>query len=114
MSRTWANGGPPFLNADNLNALEADVTTALGVPDAALAARVVTGATATALNATYGLANPTLTVTYNTDGTVASTVENGVTTTFTYNTDGTVHTQTRAGVTKTFTYDGNGNVTGAS
>lgn len=53
MSRTWANGGPPFLNADNLNALEADVTTALGVPDAALAARVVTGATATALNATY-------------------------------------------------------------
>lgn len=53
MSRTWANGGPPFLNADNLNALEADVTTALGVPDAALAARVVAGATATALNATY-------------------------------------------------------------
>ncbi|MGO4583654.1 hypothetical protein AB4Z38_07165 [Arthrobacter sp. 2RAF6] len=54
MSRTWVNGSPPFLNADNLNALEADVTTALGVPDAALAARVVTGATATALNATYG------------------------------------------------------------
>lgn len=55
MSRTWVNGSPPFLNADNLNALEADVTTALGVPDAALAARVVTGATATALNATYAL-----------------------------------------------------------
>lgn len=54
MSRTWSNGGPPFLNADNLNALEADVTTALGVPDAALAARVVAGATAAALNATYG------------------------------------------------------------
>src|SRR5690348_12029756 len=53
MSRTWANGGPPFLNADNLNALEADVTTALGVPDAALAGRVVAGATAAALNATY-------------------------------------------------------------
>lgn len=53
MSRTWVNGSPPFLNADNLNALETDVTTALGVPDAALAARVVTGATATALNATY-------------------------------------------------------------
>lgn len=53
MSRTWANGGPPFLNADNLNALEADVTTALGVPDAALATRVVAGATAAALNATY-------------------------------------------------------------
>lgn len=53
MSRTWVNGSPPFLNADNLNALEADVTTALGVPDAALAGRVVAGATATALNATY-------------------------------------------------------------
>jgi hypothetical protein len=53
MTRTWVNGAPPFLNADNLNALEGDVTTALGVPDAALAARVVTGATATALNATY-------------------------------------------------------------
>jgi hypothetical protein len=57
MSRTWVNGSPPFLNADNLNALEADVTTALGVPDAALAARVVTGATATALNATYAPAS---------------------------------------------------------
>ena len=58
-------------------------------------------------------ANPALTVTYNPDGTVASTVENGVTTTFTYNADGTVNTQTRAGVTRTFTYS-NGNVTGAA
>lgn len=57
MSRTWVNGAPPFLNADNLNALEADVTTALGVPDAALAGRVVAGATATALNATYAPAS---------------------------------------------------------
>jgi hypothetical protein len=53
MTRTWVDGAPPFLSAANLNALETDVTTALGVPDAALAARVVTGATATALNATY-------------------------------------------------------------
>ena len=67
-----------------------------------------------ALSTTYGFSNPTLTVTYNTDGSVASVVENGVTTSFTYNTDGTVNTQTRAGVTRTFTYDANGNVTGAS
>jgi hypothetical protein len=53
MSRTWVNGSPPFLNEANLNAMEADITTAAGVPDAALAARVVTGATAAALNATY-------------------------------------------------------------
>jgi YD repeat-containing protein len=58
--------------------------------------------------------NPTLVVTYNGDGSVASTTENGVLTTFTYNTDGTVKTQTRAGVTKTFTYDASGNVTGAA
>lgn len=69
---------------------------------------------ATELNATYAIASPVLTVTYNGDGSVASTVENGVTTTFTYNTDGTVATQTRAGTTKTFTYDANGNVTGAA
>lgn len=67
-----------------------------------------------ALNATYAIASPVLTVTYNGDGSVASTVENGVTTTFTYNTDGTVATQTRAGTTKTFTYDASGNVTGAA
>ncbi|NVC23412.1 hypothetical protein E7Z53_08145 [Kocuria salina] len=58
--------------------------------------------------------NPELAVTYNSDGTVASTTENGVTTTFTYNSDGTVATQTRAGVTRTFSYDDNGNVTGAA
>lgn len=68
----------------------------------------------TALNVTFTPANPTLTVTYNTDGSVASTVDNGVTTTFTYNTDGSVNTQTRAGVTRTFTYDASGNVTGAA
>lgn len=84
--------------------------------DALAAANINTPGTATkaALNATFVPGNPTLTVTYNTDGSVASTVENGVTTTFTYNADGTVNTQTRAGVTKTFTYDTNGNVTGAA
>jgi YD repeat-containing protein len=70
--------------------------------------------TVAAGNVAFVPGNPTLTVTYNGDGTVASTVENGVTTTFTYNADGTVNTQTRAGVTKTFTYDANGNVTGAA
>lgn len=63
--------------------------------------------------ASFVPANPTLSVSYNPDGTVASTTENGVTTTFTYNADGTVATQTRAGVTRTFTYS-NGNVTGAA
>lgn len=66
------------------------------------------------LSATFVPGNPTLVVTYNPDGSVASTTENGVLTTFTYNPDGTVNTQTRAGVTKTFTYDANGNVTGAA
>jgi YD repeat-containing protein len=84
--------------------------------DTAIAAAVNNGASATkaALNATFVPGNPTLTVTYNPDGSVATTTENGVLTTFTYNTDGTVNTQTRAGVTKTFTYDANGNVTGAA
>jgi YD repeat-containing protein len=59
-------------------------------------------------------ANPELTVTYNPDGSVASTTENGVATTYTYNADGTVATATRAGVTRTFAYDSAGNVTGAS
>lgn len=68
----------------------------------------------TELAAAYVPGNPTLVVTYNGDGTVATTTENGVLTTFTYNTDGSVNTQTRAGVTKTFTYDANGNVTGAA
>ena len=65
-------------------------------------------------NVTYISANPTLVVTYNGDGTVATTTENGVLTTFTYNTNGTVNTQTRAGAIKTFTYDAAGNVTGAA
>lgn len=84
--------------------------------DAAIAAALndPTSQARAAGNATYVPGNPTLVVTYNPDGSVASTTENGVLTTFTYNTNGTVNTQTRAGVTKTFTYDANGNVTGAA
>jgi len=95
-----------------------------GMRDEAIAARDAAenaasnaaAAQAAAEEASDGLlpANPDLTVTYNPDGSVASTTENGVLTTFTYNTDGTVDTQTRNGVTKTYTYDANGNVTGAA
>lgn len=52
-TRTWTNGSGVALSAANLNALEADLSAALGVPDAALAARVVAGATKTALDAAY-------------------------------------------------------------
>lgn len=53
MTRTWTNDAGLPISASNLNALEADVTTALGVPDAALATRVQAGATKTALDAAY-------------------------------------------------------------
>lgn len=53
MPRSWTNGSGLALSAANLNALEADVTTALGVPDAALASRVQAGATRTALDGRY-------------------------------------------------------------
>jgi YD repeat-containing protein len=62
----------------------------------------------------YSMANPALTVTYNSDGTVASTVENGMTTTFTYNGNGTVHTETRNGIARTFSYNSDGTVGGAA
>lgn len=65
-------------------------------------------------DARYAIANPTLSVTYNVDKTVASTTENGVTTTFTYNTDQTVATETRGGVIRTFAYNTDGTVSGAS
>lgn len=88
----------------------------VGAPADTAIATAINGAgeTKAALDTNYGIANPTLVVTYNGDGSVASTTENGVLTTFTYNADGTVNTQTRAGATKTFTYDANGNVTGAA
>ena len=53
-------------------------------------------------------------VTYNPDGTVATSTEGGVTTTYTYNSDGTVATEARLGKTKTYTYDGSGNLTGST
>jgi YD repeat-containing protein len=80
------------------------------VPDGQLPSRL----SAASLSATFVRGNPSLSVAYNLDGSVASTVEDGVTTTFTYNADGSVRTQTRAGATKTFSYDSNGNVTGAA
>lgn len=51
--RNWTNNGGIALSAANLNSLEADLDTALGVPDAALANRVKAGATKTALDAAY-------------------------------------------------------------
>lgn len=93
----------------------ADIDTTLAANAASIAAGDVTNpasAAGIALSATFAIANPALTVTYNGDGSVASTTENGVVTTFTYNGDGTVATQTRAGVTKTFSYGAYG-VTGA-
>lgn len=53
MPRSWTNDTGLAISAANLNALEADVTTALGVPDSALAGRVVAGATKTALDGAY-------------------------------------------------------------
>lgn len=55
MTRTWSDGSAPYLNATNLNGMETDITTALGVPDAALASRINNTASAArgALNAAY-------------------------------------------------------------
>jgi hypothetical protein len=55
---------------------------------------------------------PSVVITYNGDGSVATVTENGVTTTYTYNGDGSVATDIRAGVTRAYTYDGSGNLTG--
>lgn len=52
-------------------------------------------------------------VTYNANGTVATSTLGGVVTTYTYNTDLTVNTEARLGKTKTYAYDGSGNVTGS-
>lgn len=56
MARNWTNDSGLALSAANLNALEADVTAALAVPDAALASRVQAGATRTALDGRYAKA----------------------------------------------------------
>src|SRR5207249_2801543 len=57
---------------------------------------------------------PVASYTYNSDGTVNTATEGGVTTTFTYNSDGTVHTMTRNSVTRTLAYNADGTVSGVS
>ena len=82
------------------------------VTDAAIASNVSSGDSDTraALDATYGrlelLADG---ITYNSDGTVATSTEGGITTTYTWNADGTCATETRLGLVKTWTYDASGN-----
>ncbi len=80
-----------------------------GIPASDLAGNVLDKTTADTI---YAPVSPTTAITYNSDGSVASVKENGVTTSYAYNPDGTVHTDTRAGVTRTYTYDGSGNLTG--
>lgn len=67
------------------------------------------------LTATYASAFPAAqSITYNTDGSVATVTDNGITTTYTYNTDGTVASDSRtvSGVTTTRNYGyTNGNLT---
>lgn len=50
-------------------------------------------------------ADPVVALTYNADGSVATSTEDGVVTTYTYNDDGTVATTARLGVTRTYTYE---------
>ena len=59
MPRNWIDGSAPFLSAANLNAMEGDITSALGVPDGALASRINDTASSSraALNATYAPAS---------------------------------------------------------
>lgn len=64
-------------------------------------------------DANFSPADPVLVITYNDDGTVASVVENSITTTYTYNSDGSVATSTRLGTTRTYSYDGD-NLTGVA
>lgn len=53
MARNWTNDSGLALSAANLNALEADVTAALGVPDVALEARLKAGTSKTYLDSRY-------------------------------------------------------------
>lgn len=109
----WAGGGFTgfFTSYEGMKQVALDAQAAA---ETAQAAAVTASTNASEAAAGALPRNPALSVTYNPDGSVATTTENGVLTTFTYNTDGTVNTQTSAGVTRTFTYDANGNVTGAA
>ena len=53
-------------------------------------------------------------LTYNSDDTIATSTEGGITTTYTWNADGTINTEERLGKTKTYTYDGSGRLTGSA
>lgn len=57
MTRNWVDGSAPYLSAANLQGMENDITSALGVPDGALASRINDPGSqaAAALNATYAL-----------------------------------------------------------
>ena len=68
-------------------------------------------ATMARLNVAFEAASSASSYTYNADGTIATSTENGVTSSFTYAL-GQVLTETRNGVTRTFVYDIHGNVTG--
>lgn len=92
----------------DLTAIAALSTTSFGrsllalADGAALAGAIPSG--------TYVKGDPTLALTYNADGTVATSTEDGIVTTYAYNADGTVASTTRLGVTRTYTYSG-GNLT---
>lgn len=117
--RTWfgkPNTTTP-IDAANLNRIEAGIKDAHDALSDKANAQAVADALATKLSGTeadtrYAPVSPTTGITYNSDGSVATVTENGVTTTYTYNSDGTVATDVRAGVTRTYTYDGSGNLTG--
>jgi hypothetical protein len=48
-------------------------------------------------------------ITYNGDGSVATSTVGGVTTSYTWRSDGNVNTETRLGLVKTWTYNAAGN-----
>lgn len=91
---TWTQVGPDSADTASIAALQS----------------ALAGKQATVPPGTYVKGDPVITVTYNSDGTVATSTEDGITTTFTYNPDGTPATSTRLGVTRTYTYAG-GNLT---
>ena len=81
------------------------------VSNEAVAAIVAaTGATKTALDARYApLSLKADTIHYDASGNVDYVVQFGVRTDYTYNTDGTVATEVSQGLRKTWTYDANAN-----
>lgn len=76
--------------------------------------RTMPGGVAAIPPGTYGEADPEVSITYNADGSVATSTENGIVTTFTYNADGTVATTTRLAVTRTYSYNADGTLSGVA